>query len=78
MKKSHADIMAASRKINLALILSAVIFFSIQTFILNPLYVYTSSNVVFSTTPIPEIITVAEPVKPFSEMRCVGLYDCEV
>lgn len=56
MKKSPADIMAASRKINLALILSAVIFFSIQTFILNPLYVYTSSNVVFSTTPIPEII----------------------
>lgn len=58
MKKSPADISAASRKITLALILSAVIFFSIQTFILNPLYVYTSSNVVFSTTPIPEIIEI--------------------
>lgn len=62
MKKSPSDIAAASGKISLALILSAVIFFSVQTFILNPLYVYTASNVLFSTTPIPEIIGILNDI----------------
>ena len=62
MKKSPSDISAASRTISLALIFSAVIFFSFQTFILNPLYVHTSSNVIFSTTPIPEIIGILNDI----------------
>ena len=56
MKKSPSDIGEAVGKISLTLILSAVIFFSLQAFIFNPLYVYTSSDVLFSTTPIPEIL----------------------
>ena len=56
MRKSPSDINTATKKISLTLIVCAAIFFSLQTFILNPLYVYTSSNVLFSTTPLPEII----------------------
>ncbi len=55
MKKSPID-RGAVRKISITLILSAVIFFSLQAFILNPLYVYTGNDVLFSETPIPEIL----------------------
>lgn len=56
MKKSPADIRAAASKISLTLIVCAAIFFSLQAFVLNPLYVYTNSDVIFSSTPIPEIL----------------------
>ena len=62
MRKSPADISAATKKISLTLIVCAAIFFSLQTFILNPLYVYTSSDVLFSTTPLPEIIGILNDV----------------
>lgn len=62
MRKTPTNIDSATRKISLALIFSAAIFFSLQAFILNPLYVYTSSNVLFSTTPIPEIIGILNDI----------------
>ena len=62
MRKTPTNIDSAARKISLTLILSAAIFFSLQVFILNPLYVYTSSNVLFSTTPIPEIIGILNDI----------------
>lgn len=62
MRKIPTNIDSAARKISLTLILSAVIFFSVQAFILNPLYVYTSTNVLFSTTPLPEIIGILNDI----------------
>ena len=62
MRKSPSDIRAAEKKISLTLIVCAAVFFSAQAFILNPLYVYTSSDVLFSNTPLPEIIGILNDI----------------
>ena len=62
MKKSPVNTGATAKKISLTLTLGAVIFFSLQAFILNPLYAYTSNDVVFSETPIPEILGILNDI----------------
>ena len=62
MRKSPEDIRSAEKKISRMLILYAALFFSLQAFILNPLYVFTSSDVRFAITPMPEIIGILNDI----------------
>ncbi len=66
MKKAPISERIAQKRICTALVILALAFFFLQTFIINPLYVYTSSDVVFAVTPIPEILDIigdiADPV----------------
>ena len=76
MKKAPEKNKTPQNRISTTLILCVIILFSLQTFIINPLYVYTSSDVVFATTPLPEIIEIlgdiVDPIA-YSDFLCPTL-----
>ncbi|MBO5683240.1 MAG: hypothetical protein J6S10_04585 [Clostridia bacterium] len=71
MKKAPISERISQKRICTALVVLALAFFFLQTFIINPLYVYTSSDVLFAVTPIPEILDIlGDIIDPIGYALC--------
>ena len=71
MKKAPISERIAQKRICTTLVVLALAFFFLQTVIINPLYVYTSSDILFAVTPIPEILDIlGDIIDPIGYALC--------